>query len=63
MTEDFHILIVDDDDELRSALVRELAGEGYTIYEAGDGEKGLAVFRENDVDLVLLDINLPTIDG
>src|SRR5947209_13089350 len=58
-----HILIVDDDSRVTSALRRTLAYEGYHISSAMDGEGALAIARTKSPDLVILDLMLPGIDG
>jgi two-component system response regulator MprA len=58
-----HILIVDDDSRVTSALRRTLAYEGYQISSAPDGETALALARTRFPDLVILDLMLPGIDG
>lgn len=56
------VLIVDDDPELR-ALLCGLIGEGSVVFEAETGEEGLTIARTRDLDLILLDWNLPGMDG
>jgi two-component system, OmpR family, response regulator MprA len=58
-----HILIVDDDSRVTSALRRTLAYEGYTVSTALDGEGALALARTKPPDLVILDLMLPGING
>jgi two-component system response regulator MprA len=58
-----HILIVDDESRVTSALRRTLAYEGYTVSTAADGESALAIARTRPPDLVILDIMLPGING
>jgi two-component system, OmpR family, response regulator MprA len=58
-----HILIVDDESRVTSALRRVLAYEGYTVSTAADGENALAIARTRPPDLVILDIMLPRING
>ena len=58
-----HILIVDDDSRVTSALRRMLAYEGYQVSSASDGEGALAIARTKSPDLVILDLMLPGIDG
>src|SRR5205823_4087669 len=58
-----HILIVDDDSRVTSALRRTLAYEGYHISSALDGQGALAIARTKSPDLVILDLMLPGIDG
>lgn len=57
------ILIVDDDVELMGLLRFALAGAGYDVVSAFDGEQALARLGESNFDLVVLDVNLPIIDG
>ena len=58
-----HILIVDDDSRVTSALRRTLAYEGYQVSSTLDGEGALAIARTKSPDLVILDLMLPGIDG
>lgn len=60
---DTHILIVDDDTRLTSALRRTLAYEGYAVSVAANGESALAQARAKPPDLVILDLMLPGMDG
>ncbi|MBO4866301.1 MAG: response regulator transcription factor [Ruminococcus sp.] len=57
------ILIVEDNKELSVLLCDFLRAEGYTVSTAESGEKALTVFEKYGARLVLLDINLPGIDG
>ncbi|MFC6345956.1 response regulator transcription factor [Vagococcus carniphilus] len=57
------ILIIEDNQSLRQMLGRFLTNEGYKVFEAESGEEGLKLFSEEVIDLVLLDIMLPGIDG
>jgi len=57
------ILVVDDDERLRSVVSRGLTEEGYAVDTAGDGEEGQYLAEINDYDLVLLDIMMPKVDG
>jgi len=57
------ILLVDDEPRMRSSLRQLLDGEGRDIVECGTGEDALTVLKGHDIDLVLLDINLPGISG
>src|SRR6266581_3731964 len=58
-----HILIVDDDSRVTSALRRTLAYEGYQVSVAANGEGALSIARTRPPDLVILDLMLPGIDG
>ncbi len=57
------ILIADDDPHIRQLLVFALAKAGHEVIEAGDGEAALAAAAEHAPDLVILDINMPQMDG
>jgi signal transduction histidine kinase/CheY-like chemotaxis protein len=58
-----HILIVDDDDSIRSLLQQELGDAGYSIEEARNGKEALAAVRKNRPDLIILDIMMPEMNG
>jgi len=58
-----NILIVDDDPHIRELLSFALAKAGMTASEAADGEAALAAMRRTTPDLVVLDINMPRLDG
>jgi CheY-like chemotaxis protein len=57
------ILIVDDDPECRRPLSTLLGHEGYRILQAGEGLEGLQRLRQEKVDLILLDMVMPGVDG
>jgi two-component system, OmpR family, alkaline phosphatase synthesis response regulator PhoP len=57
------ILIVDDDEMVRMALVELLRPEGYLLDEAGSGKEALVKIDENKYDLMMFDIIMPEIDG
>ena len=57
------ILIVDDSRTIRQILKRVLVGAGYRVTEAADGSLGLAAIRSDRPDLVLLDVDMPVMDG
>jgi len=57
------VLIVDDDPEVRRVLARMLQPEGYEIFEAGDGEEGLAQAEVHRPDVILLDVLMPNLNG
>lgn len=59
----FSILIVDDEDMIRSLLRLTLVHAGYEVVEAETGEEGMQVVQEQKPDLVLLDVMMPGIDG
>jgi CheY-like chemotaxis protein len=57
------ILIADDDPTLRAIGVELLAGEGYRVLEAEDGEEALRLIASEPVDLLILDMLMPNKDG
>lgn len=57
------ILLVDDDPAVRQMLGLLLTGEGYTVLLAVNGSDSIQVVRTTEVDLVLLDLNMPGLDG
>lgn len=57
------ILLIEDEAAIREVLLTLLVTAGYEVIEAADGLEGIAAFRAQEVDLVLLDIMLPKIDG
>ncbi len=59
----FHILVVDDDKHTRQLLRAILENEHYTVSTAADGEKALALMDTEHIDLVVLDIMMPNMDG
>jgi len=59
----YKILIVDDEPLLVKGLKYSLEQDGYEIFTAFDGEEALEKFKEQKVDLILLDLMLPKVDG
>tara|TARA_R100000951_G_scaffold95714_1_gene84861 strand:+ start:94 stop:762 length:669 start_codon:yes stop_codon:yes gene_type:complete len=58
-----HILIIDDEEEIRELLEYNLKREGFEVTTAENGVVGLKKLEENDVDLILLDVMMPELDG
>ena len=59
----YTVLVVDDDDTLRRALVWDLKRKGYQTFEAENGDVALKFIESQPVDLVLTDIRMPVCDG
>ena len=57
------ILVVEDQEDLRGVLRDLLTGSGYAVAEAADGREGVAKALSERPDLILMDIQLPVIDG
>lgn len=57
------ILVVDDEDNLRTMLAAALKFEGYDVVQAADGREGLRALKEHRPDLVVLDVMMPELDG
>jgi two-component system cell cycle response regulator DivK len=57
------ILIIDDQEDLRGVLRDLLSGSGYAVVEAADGRDGVAKAKSERPDLILMDIQLPLVDG
>ena len=57
------VLVVDDDSQMLKAVTNALSARGYEVLKAGNGETALSLAAEEDLDLVLLDLGLPGIEG
>jgi len=57
------ILVIDDEEPIRTLLSRLLAQEGYRPSEAADAETAMEMVVRNDLDLILLDVMMPAVDG
>jgi DNA-binding response OmpR family regulator len=57
------ILVVEDEQNLREVIALFLRGDGFCVLEASSGEEALPLFSENTVDLIILDVMLPGING
>lgn len=59
----YHILVIDDEPQMRD-LIREILEEaGYTVEEAGDGIQALTSVKQHDIDLCIVDVMMPFMDG
>ncbi len=57
------ILIIDDDDTLRGIIVKSLKHAGYDVRDTNNGRKGVELYREDPVDLVVTDLVMPEQEG
>lgn len=58
-----HILIVDDEPDIVKVLSKRLTASGYSVSTANDGEDGLAKVKAGGIDLIILDVMLPKLNG
>ena len=59
----FKILVVDDEVRIRSIIKKYAEFEGHTVYEAGDGMEAVHLCRNNEFDIIIMDIMMPELDG
>jgi DNA-binding response OmpR family regulator len=57
------ILIVDDEKEIRDLIEIYLKNEGYSIFQAENGEDALKILTQHEIDLIILDVMMPKVDG
>src|ERR687896_430895 len=57
------VLVVDDDAQMLKAVTNALSARGYDVLTAGNGESALSLIAEEDLDLLLLDLGLPGLQG
>jgi two-component system KDP operon response regulator KdpE len=58
-----HILVVDDEASIRRYLRAALSAQGFVVYEAAFGQEALKLSLSNPIDLIILDLGLPDLDG
>lgn len=63
MADKSRILVVDDEEALRTVLSTELNSEGYDVETASDGDEAISIVQNKKFDLLLLDIKMPKVDG
>ena len=61
--EPFNILVVDDDPDILTIIRDNLELDGYTVYTAQGGKEAIAIFKASAIDLIVLDLMLPDMDG
>ena len=59
----YHILVVDDEEKLRSLVRKYAEFEGHTVSEATNGMDAITLCRRNRYDIIILDIMMPVLDG
>lgn len=63
MTDCNHILLVEDDKEIREGVEIFLRGQGYRVFQAADGIEGLKILEQEEIHLAIVDIMMPRMDG
>ncbi|UVT16922.1 MAG: response regulator [Nitrospira sp.] len=58
-----NILVIDDEPSIRGLLKEVLVKAGHRVFEAEDGRKGLTLYQQEAVDLVIMDLLMPETDG
>ena len=58
-----HVLVVEDDKEIREGVEIYLKSQGYEVFQAADGVEGLEVIEKEDIHLAIVDIMMPWMDG
>lgn len=58
-----HVLVVEDDNEIREGVEIYLKSQGYEVFQAADGVEGLEVIEKEDIHLAIVDIMMPRMDG
>ena len=58
-----HVLIVEDDKEIREGVEIYLRSQGYEVFQAADGIEGLAVIEKEEIHLAIVDVMMPKMDG
>lgn len=58
-----NVLVIEDEENIRTIIKKVLTREGYKVLEAGSAEEGLEIIDKNPIDLIVLDVTLPNMDG
>lgn len=57
------VLVVEDEEIMREIIVYAFRNDGYKVFEAADGQEALEVFEDNSIDMIILDVMMPKVDG
>ena len=63
MLETYHVLVVEDDEQLRDGIEIYLKSQGYEVSKAADGIEGLKILKEKEIHLAIIDVMMPRMDG
>lgn len=61
--QEYSILVVEDDKEIRQGIEIYLRNQGYQVYQAANGQEGLEIVKSRELHLVILDVMMPVMDG
>ena len=59
----FHVMVVDDEKNIREGLGKALELDGYNVFLAADGKEALQIVETNDIDLIITDLRMPNVPG
>ncbi len=59
----YHILVVEDDEQIRDGIEIYLKSQGYKVFKAGDGIEGLDIIHKEEIHLAIVDVMMPRMDG
>ena len=63
MLETYHVLVVEDDEQIRDGIEIYLKSQGYEVSKAADGIEGLKILKEKEIHLAIIDVMMPRMDG
>ena len=63
MLETYHVLVVEDDEQIRDGIEIYLKSQGYKVSKAADGIEGLKILKEKEIHLAIIDVMMPRMDG
>ena len=63
MREAYHVLIVEDDEQIRDGIEVYLRSQDYKVFKAGDGIEGLEILKKEEIHLAIIDVMMPRMDG
>ena len=63
MQDMYHVLVVEDDEQIRDGIEIYLKSQGYKVFKAGDGVEGLEIIHREEIHLAIVDVMMPRMDG
>ena len=63
MKEKYHVLVAEDDEQIRDGIEIYLKSQGYEVFKAADGIEGLEILKEKEIHLAIIDVMMPRMDG